>query len=311
MFDNLLIYIISFLCFLLMISLVAFLNELIFGKRNKVKERLQGFNFSRIKDEEDILTRPFMERTFGALAKWMAKNVSSTTPEKIIKVIDLKLERAGRPKNLKASDLITLIAIVGVTSFIICFYILFIINLSLLNMILLALSVSLLAMCLPWFVIARIESVRIREIRKSLPDIMDLLVVSVEAGLSFDMALMRVVEKYKGSVAQEFQKVLKDVQLGKTRKEAFKDMLDRVRIEDLSSLLNAIVQSEQLGVGLGNILRLQADLMREKRQQWVEEQAMKAPIKMLFPLVFCMFPAMFIVILGPAVISLVKALKGL
>ena len=311
MFENLLIYVISFLCFLLIISLFAFLNELVLGKRNKVKERLQGFNFSRIKDEEDILTRPFMERTFGAMASWMAKNVSNTTPEKISKIIDLKLERAGRPKNLKASDLIILIVIIGTTSFIICFYILSILQLSLLKMILLTLPVSLLGMYIPWFVIARIETARIREIKKSLPDIMDLLVVSVEAGLSFDMALMKVVEKYKGSVAQEFQKVLKDVQLGKTRKEAFKDMLERVRVEDLSSLVNAIVQSEQLGVGLGNILRLQADLMREKRQQWVEEQAMKAPIKMLFPLVFCMFPAMFIVILGPALISLVKALKGL
>lgn len=311
MFDNLLIYVIAVLSFILFLSLVILLNELMFGKRKLVRERLLSVSFLKIREEDDVLAKPFRERTLGAIARWLVKNVGNTTPEKIKNKIDLKLERAGNPKNLKAGDLIILMAIAGITLFIICFFILSRIHLPLLKIFVLSLSVSLFGMYIPWFAVARNESERNREIRRSLPDIMDLLVVSVEAGLSFDMALMKVAERYKGSIAQEFQKVLRDIQLGKTRKEALKDMVERVKIDDLSSLVNAIVQSEQLGVGLANVLRMQADLIREKRQQWVEEQAMKAPIKMLFPLVFCMFPAMFIVILGPAVINLLKALRSM
>ena len=147
-------------------------------------------------------------------------------------------------------------------------------------------------------------------ILRKLPEVMDLLVVSVEAGLSFDMALLRVVDKFRGPVSQEFQKVLREMQLGKPRKDALRDMSDRVNLIEMTSLVNAILQTDQLGVGIANVLRLHADMIRDKRQQAIEEQAMKAPIKMLIPLVFFIFPSIFIVILGPAFLNIMKALGG-
>lgn len=311
MFENYLIYIIAFLCFIVTITFLFFIYELLNSKKHHIRERLKGISFSQVRDEEDILTKPFMERTLGVLSKQLVYNMSEATPEKFKRKIDIKLERAGRPKNLKASDLLVLMGIIGITVSIVAFFILIKLSLPILSVIALTVSLTLFGIYIPWFAIARMETIRIKKIRRNLPDVMDLLVVSVEAGLAFDMALLKIVEKYKGPVASEFQKVLKDIQLGKTRKEAFKIMSDRLKIEELSALLNAIIQSEQLGVGLGRVLRIQADLIREKRQQWVEELAMKAPIKMLFPLVLCMFPAIFIVVLGPAVINLLNALRSM
>lgn len=311
MFENYLIYIIAFLCFIVTITFLFFVYELLNYKKHYIRERLKGISFAQVRDEEDILTKPFMERTLGVLAKQLAYNMSDATPEKFKKKIDIKLERAGRPKNLKASDLLVVMGIIGITVSIVAFFILIKLSLPFLSAVALTVSLTLFGIYIPWFAIARMETIRIKKIRRNLPDVMDLLVVSVEAGLAFDMALLKIVEKYKGPVASEFQKVLKDIQLGKTRKEAFKIMSDRLKIEELSALLNAIIQSEQLGVGLGRVLRIQADLIREKRQQWVEELAMKAPIKMLFPLVLCMFPAIFIVVLGPAVINLLNALRSM
>lgn len=159
---------------------------------------------------------------------------------------------------------------------------------------------------LPWFILARMATVRQDSIRKSLPDIMDLLVISVEAGLAFEMGLLKVIERFKGPVADEFQRAVGEMQLGKSRREALKDMADRLKITELSVLINAIVQSEQLGVGLSQVLRLQSELVREKRQQYIEEQAMKAPVKLLFPLVFLIFPSMLIILLGPAILNIIK-----
>jgi tight adherence protein C len=133
---------------------------------------------------------------------------------------------------------------------------------------------------------------------------MDLLVINVEAGQGFDMALSKVAKRYSGPVAEEFQKALFEMQLGKTRKDALRGVSNRVNLEELTLLINAIIQADELGVGLGRVLRMQAEAVREKYRLWAEEQALKAPIKILFPLVFCIFPAMFIVILGPAFINI-------
>jgi tight adherence protein C len=135
---------------------------------------------------------------------------------------------------------------------------------------------------------------------------MDLLVINVEAGLGFDLALSKVAKRYQGPLADEFQQALFEMQLGKSRKDALQNVCERVNLEEISTLVNAIIQSDQLGVGFGKILRMQSDLIREKRRLWVEEQAMKAPVKILFPLVFFIFPCIFIVILGPAVINIMN-----
>ncbi|HDS31141.1 MAG TPA: type II secretion system F family protein, partial [Firmicutes bacterium] len=148
------------------------------------------------------------------------------------------------------------------------------------------------------------------EITRKLPDALDLLTVSVEAGLAFDMALSKVVEKLRGPLAEEFMRVLHEVRMGKQRRDAMKDMADRVDAPDLSQFISALVQADKLGVSLANVLRIQSDQMRLKRRQRAEETAMKAPLKMSFVLVFFVLPALMIVLLGPAAISVIIQLSG-
>jgi tight adherence protein C len=139
-----------------------------------------------------------------------------------------------------------------------------------------------------------------------LPDALDLLAVSVEAGLGFDGALTKITEHMEGPLVDEFALTLGEIRIGESRQDALKKMAGRVSSPELASFVRAIVQADQLGISLGRILRVQAADSRNKRQMAAEEKAMKAPVKMLFPTVTCIFPAMFIVILGPAFLNLSK-----
>jgi tight adherence protein C len=147
---------------------------------------------------------------------------------------------------------------------------------------------------------------RKERIRAELPDALDLLAVSVEAGLGFDAAISKLTEHMDGPLAQEFALTLGEMRIGEGRQEALKKMSERVDAPELSTFTRAIIQADQLGISLGKILRIQAADTRNRRQAAAEERAMKAPIKMLFPTVLFIFPAMFIIILGPAALNLSK-----
>jgi tight adherence protein C len=176
------------------------------------------------------------------------------------------------------------------------------------NILLLLFTAIICGILLPEMLLSRRINERRQKIVRSLPDVLDLLTVSVEAGLGFDLALVRVTERFPGALAQELSSALQEMRLGRSRREALQDMSDRVGAEDLSNFISSLVQADKLGVGLGNILRLQSDEVRRKRRQRAEEQAMKAPVKMLLPLVFFIFPALFVVLLGPALIQIFRQL---
>jgi tight adherence protein C len=141
------------------------------------------------------------------------------------------------------------------------------------------------------------------EIKAGLPDALDLLAVSVEAGLGFDAAIQKLTEHMEGPLVEEFALALGETRIGETRTNALQKMVDRVQASELASFVRAIIQADQLGISLGRILRVQATDTRNKRQAAAEEKAMKAPIKMLFPTALFIFPAMFIIILGPAFLN--------
>ncbi|MBA2332283.1 MAG: type II secretion system F family protein [Actinobacteria bacterium] len=149
---------------------------------------------------------------------------------------------------------------------------------------------------------------RREEIRSELPDALDLLAVSVEAGLGFDGAVAKLTEHMEGSLAEEFSLTLGEMRIGESRQDALKKFAERVETPEVGTFTRAIIQADQLGISLGRILRLQANDTRLKRQAAAEEKAMKAPIKMLFPTVLFIFPAMFLVILGPALIAIKEVL---
>lgn len=151
---------------------------------------------------------------------------------------------------------------------------------------------------------------RRKAIENSLPDVLDLLTVSVEAGLGFDAALLKVVEKQKGVLAEEFLRVLQEIKMGRPRREALRDLSRRNQVEDLSNVVASLVQADQLGIAVGGVLRNQAAQIRQKHRQSAEEKAQKAPVKMMIPLVFFVFPGIFIIILGPAVIQVLQMFRS-
>jgi tight adherence protein C len=151
---------------------------------------------------------------------------------------------------------------------------------------------------------------RQEKIQKALPDALDMLTVCVEAGLGFDAALAQVARNTTGPLAGEFSRVLQEMQIGKSRTQALRAMTDRTTVPELRSFVSALVQAGELGITIADVLREQAKEMRVRRRQRAEEKAQKVPVKILFPLVFCLFPSMFVVIIGPGAISIVHVLLG-
>lgn len=161
---------------------------------------------------------------------------------------------------------------------------------------------------LPKFYLSSRASKRMATALKELPDTLDLLTISLEAGLGFDAALSKVVSKKKGVLSEEFKLCLEEIRLGRTRREALNDINLRLPLEELRGLIYSIIQAEKLGIGMVTVLKVQTEDIRELRKQKAEEKAMKAPIKMLFPLVLFIFPTLFVVLLGPAILQLMETM---
>jgi tight adherence protein C len=160
---------------------------------------------------------------------------------------------------------------------------------------------------LPNLLINRRIRQRQQVVLNAMPDALDLLTICVEAGLGFDAAMKKVVEKWTNDLSMAFARVLQEIQLGKLRREALRDMSDRLGVSEMESFVAAVIQSEQLGVSMSRVLRVQADAMRIKRRQRAEENAQRAPVKMLLPMVFLIFPTIIIILLGPAVLQIIKS----
>ena len=249
---------------------------------------------------------PFLQRVITPLVSAMSRLIVRITPVGWPNSLRRKLTLAGNPGGLETGQFLALYLVVIIAG--ICTGSLLAQGTGQPLFAMIGLGFGLL---IPDFWLkGRIQD-RQGAIRKSLPSFLDLLTVSVEAGLGFDAALARVTAKESGPLAEEFQRVLQEIRMGKPRRDALRDLGNRTEVKELSGFVTAVVQADQLGVSIGNVLRVQAQQMRRSRRQRAEEAAMKAPIKMLFPLVFFIFPSLFIVLLGPAVIQLIEAFKGM
>ncbi|HXM73315.1 MAG TPA: type II secretion system F family protein [Candidatus Dormibacteraeota bacterium] len=258
--------------------------------------------------EEMELQRPFSERFLRPAIERLGSLLSRSTPQKARQDMMNRLELAGRPGNLTPEDF----AAVRLVAAAVMAALGLLVGLLLANPVYLAISIvigAILGYYLPVLWLKQKVDARRSEIQKGLPDAMDLLVIAVDAGLGFDAALARVTDKYKNALSDEFAKVLREVSLGRPRLEAMDEMGRSSGVEDLHNFIQAIIQSEQFGTGIGKILRIQADEMRRKRRQRAQEKAAQATLKMMLPMVGCIFPTLWIVLLGPAALILLAPRK--
>jgi tight adherence protein C len=259
--------------------------------------------------EEIELSQPFSERVLVPLINRIGEFSARFTPQKAIQDTTRKMELAGNPWPIDAATFLAIrfilavvlgglaiAAFAGSPSW------------STNDKIMFIGGALLGGFYLPQIMLTTKITRRQKEIRNAMPDALDLLTICVEAGLGFDAAMSKVAEKWETELSLAFARAIREIQLGKLRREALKDMSDRLGIPELTSFVAAIIQSEQLGVSLAKVLRIQSDQMRVKRRQRAEEEAHKAPIKMIIPLALLVFPSIMIIILTPAVIQIMGSL---
>jgi len=272
--------------------------------------------FSRTGEQVDLrkleLSQPFTQRVIYPMARKMGELAVRFTPQNAINSINRKLELAGSPANVDATmilaaqavcaiifgGLVVLVFTVGATKW------------PLGRVILFAFLFGGLGYMFPQLWLSSKISRRQKEIRKAMPDALDLLTICVEAGLGFDAAMSKVSEKWESQLSFAFARAIQEIQLGKVRREALRDMAERIGIPEMTSFVAAVIQSEQLGVSLAKVLRIQSDQMRVKRRQRAEEEAHKAPLKMLIPMALLIFPSLMIVLLTPAALRLFQSALG-
>jgi tight adherence protein C len=255
-----------------------------------------------------VTAQPFSERVVLPMVRKVATVFAWLLPQNRVSALRAKLTMAGNPGDLGAVEFIGIkgLLMTGI-----------LVSALLIGMfggvpptffnIMLLVALTICSFFLPDIWLSRRITLRQVELVNSLPDALDLLVIGSAAGLSFENAMQEITTKMKGELAREFGRVLRDIGMGQPRRQALTGLADRTGVPDIASFVSAIKQAESLGVSIGKVLTVQAEELRTKRRQRAQERANQAPIKMMFPLVFLIFPAIFAVLLGPAIPEIMRA----
>ena len=259
--------------------------------------------------EQMELQQPFVERVLLPIMGRIGEISTRFTPQKLIQDTTLKLELAGNPGRIDAATFLAT-RFIGAALFgggLLLISLLSATQWPFSRTVLVVGLFTVIGFFFPqlWLQ-SRINS-RQTEVRKALPDALDLLTICVEAGLGFDAAMSKVAEKWDNELSLMFGRTIREVQLGKTQREALRDMADRIGLPELTSFVAAVIQSQQLGVSLAKVLRIQSDQLRMKRRQFAEELAHKAPVKMIIPMALLTFPSIMIILMAPAAFQIAGA----
>jgi len=255
---------------------------------------------------EDQLAKPLAQRTVGPLVIRVGNFLKRFTPVGYLEKKQHKLMLAGHPGNLDAPAFVVIKLLTTAVGLAAAFFLLDF-GADALQQTVLFVFPIVAGFFGPDAWLERKVGERRQAMLRALPDVLDLLVISVEAGLGFDSALARVVSTVPGPLSEEFFRMLQETRVGVSRRDAMRHLMERTDLDELRSFLLAMIQAEAFGVTIARVLRVQADEMRVKRRQRAQEKAFAAPVKLVFPLVFCIFPALFIVLLGPAAIQIADA----
>ncbi len=283
------------------------------GPVDPVQARLTQLGTMQAKNLEELeLQQPLVDRTLKPLAARLSGFVSGITSTSFTQQTEKRLALAGNPGGLRTADWLGVKAVGAIVGAIVFFLLFVIVGFMELPLVLRFVMIPIGLMfgyTIPEFWLGGRVRKRQHQILLMIPDALDLLTISVRAGLGFDGALGKVVEKLKGPLTEEFRRALAEIRVGKARRDALRDIVPRTEVSALTNFIGAIIQAEQLGVSISKVLQVQSEQLRIERRQRAEAMAAKAPIKMLFPLVGCIFPSLFIVILGPAIILIMINLK--
>jgi tight adherence protein C len=270
--------------------------------KDAVQTRLEQLVVQPKTLEEYELQQPFFERVMRPMVKRLSRVGSRGDQGGMIARTDAKLEKAGYPGGLRGADWMGVKILVAIVGAILGFFLGLALGGIALGFVF-VLGGGAIGFIAPEFWLGRRIRARSMAMVLQLPDALDLLTISVEAGLGFDAALAKVVEKMEGPLVNEFRQALAEIRMGRSRRDALRDVVARADAQPVSNFIGAIVQAEQLGVPIAKVLQIQSQQLRIERRQRAEEAAAKAPVKMLFPMVGCIFPTIFIVILGPAIVT--------
>lgn len=295
----LLLAIFAFLAILLIVAGIASPRP-----ADEVEARLVEYGGRPMTLEEIELSRPFGDRVLVPMVEASARFVSRFTPQHTLETTRHKLDLAGNPNHWSAAEFLGIRGLSSLVMAALTFAVTLLVDANFGQQLLFSVALGVLGFFLPVLWLGNRIRRRQNEIIRTLPDALDLLTISVEAGLSFDGAMQRVADKWKNELGRAFQRMLNEMRIGKTRREALRDMSNRIEVPDVTSFVAALIQADQLGISIAKVLRIQAEQMRIKRRQRAEEKAQQAPVKMLFPMTFLIFPTILIVILGPAFLVL-------
>jgi len=280
--------------------------------RDPIQARLAEFSVREepLSLEEIELSQGFYDRIVLPFFNSVGKISQRFTPQATLQSTRRKLEMAGNPMRMDPSFFLTLRLILAVVFGGLIFIVFLVTGRNWVQGLALTVVFLLLGFMFPDLWLTSRISRRQKGVFRAMPDALDLLTVCVEAGLGFDAAMSKVQEKWENELALEFGRVIQEIRLGKLRRDALRDMAERIGVAELTSFIAAVIQSEQLGVSLAKVLRIQSDQMRVRRRQMAEEEAHRAPIKMIFPIALLIFPSILIVLLGPAALLLMSSTLG-
>jgi tight adherence protein C len=287
-----------------------------FGRRERKAvgrslEALAAFRASPRVLRDHELDQPFSERVLGPLSRRFISAGRWATPDDRLDRIRRRLDLAGNPPGWDVDRILGLKALGLLVGVFLGAVVPPVFGAGLRWTLIILLVLAVLGWFGPTMWIYQVGYDRTERLRAELPDAIDLLTISVEAGLAFDAALAQVARNTEGPLGQEFFRVLQEMQIGTGRIDALRALSERTDLEELRVFVGAMVQAEGFGIPIANVLRVQSREMRVKRRQRAEEKAQKVPVKILFPLIFCIMPALFIVVLGPAAIQMFQQFRGL